>query len=77
MERKPIIAATDPVSDIGSIAEKNGYGYWCESDDVDNFTNCVNKMLSSDIGKMGEAGYQFFLNNYTVENTYNAIVSHL
>lgn len=76
MEKKPIIAATDPNCDTGSIAEQNGYGYWCPSNDVSAFTQCVDKMLASDLAKMGENGYQFYLNNYTIEHTYNAIMKH-
>ena len=76
IEKKPIIAATDPNSDTGSIAEENGYGYWCPSNDVDAFTKCVDRMLQSDMNQMGNNGYQFFLKNYTIENTYNAIVKH-
>lgn len=76
MEKKPIIAATDPNCDTGSIAETNGYGYWCPSNDVNAFTQCVNKMLQSDLNQMGENGYQFYLNNYTVDHTYNAIMKH-
>ena len=76
MEKKPIIAATDPNCDTGSIAEQNGYGYWCPSNDVNAFTQCVDKMLTSDLAQMGENGYQFYLNNYTIEHTYNAIMKH-
>lgn len=77
MEKKPIIAATDPNCDTGSIAEQNGYGYWCPSNDVSAFTQCVDKMLVSDLAQMGENGYQFYLNNYTVEHTYSQIVKHI
>ena len=76
MEKKPIIAATDPNCDTGSIAEENGYGYSCPSNDVSAFVYCVDKMLQSDIKQMGENGYNFFLNNYTVEHTYHAIMRH-
>lgn len=76
MEKKPIIAATDPNCDTGSIAEVNGYGCWCPSNDVSIFTQCVDKMLKSDIAQMGEKGYQYYLDNYTVEHTYNAIMKH-
>lgn len=76
MEKKPIIAATDLNCDTGSIAEANGYGYWCPSNDVRAFTECVDKMLKSDMVLMGEKGYQFYLNNYTVDHTYNAIMKH-
>lgn len=76
MEKKPIVAATDRNCDMGSIAEANGYGYWCPSNNVSAFTQCVDKMLKSDLVQMGENGYQFYLNNYTVEHTYNAIMKH-
>lgn len=76
MEKKPIIATTDLASDIGTIAEANGYGYWCPSNDVSAFTISVDRMLSSDLVKMGELGYQYYLNHYTVEHTYKAIISH-
>ncbi len=76
MEKKPIIAATDPNCDTGSIAEQNNYGFWCPSNEVNAFTQCVDKMLASDLSQMGENGYQFYLDNYTVDHTYNAIMKH-
>ena len=77
MERKPIIAATDPNCDTGTLAEENNYGFYCSSNSVDAFVKAVDKMLASDIKQMGENGYQFYLNNYTVEHTYNAVMKHV
>ena len=74
--RMPVICATDKNTDIGQIAEENGYGYWCESVKPENFTALVDKMLASDMIAMGECGYEFLKKNYLVENTYNAIMSH-
>ena len=76
MSRKPILACTDPNCDTGSIAEKNGYGIWAPSNDVNTFTEKLNKMINSDIKQMGENGYQFYLNNYTVQHTYNIIMKY-
>lgn len=77
--KMPIIAATDIHTDIGRIAEKNGYGYWCESVNPDNFTNYVNQFVDhpDKIKSMGEKGYQFLLNNYLIKHTYQAIIKHL
>lgn len=77
--KMPIIAATDLHTDIGRIAEENGYGYWCESVNPDNFTACVNQFVghSNKIKSMGEKGYQFLLNNYLIKHTYQAIIKHL
>lgn len=74
--RKPVVVATDPNCDMGPIAQDNGFGYWCESNDVKAFTECVNKMLASDIKAMGETGFKFLSENYLVENTYDAIMKH-
>ncbi|MBO4403655.1 MAG: glycosyltransferase family 4 protein [Bacteroidales bacterium] len=76
MEGKPVIAATDPNCDTGAIAERNGYGLWCPSNDAAAFTRCVDRMLASDIKAMGDAGYRYYLKNYTVTHTYNAIMNH-
>ncbi len=77
MEKKPIIAVTDPNCDTGTIAEKNGYGFYCPSNSVGAFVDVIDKMLQSDICTMGENGYQFYLDNYTTNHTYNTIMKHL
>lgn len=77
MEYKmPVICATDINTDIGRIAEKNGYGFWCESVKPEDFTALVDRMLLADRKAMGERGYQYLKENYTVENTYNTIMRH-
>ncbi len=75
--KMPIICATDRNTDIGRIAEENGYGFWCESVKPEDFTALVDKMLKSDRKAMGERGYEFLKQNYTVQNTYDAIMKHL
>ena len=78
MENKmPVICATDIHTDIGRIAEKNGYGYWCESVRPEDFSALVNKILCSDRLRMGNNGYRFLLSNYLVEHTYNVVVKHI
>jgi hypothetical protein len=75
--KMPVLCATDVNTDIGKIAEENGYGYWCESVKPEDFTALVDKMLASDMKAMGERGYEFLKQNYLVENTYYAIMRHL
>ena len=74
--KMPVICATDVNTDIGRIAEENGYGYWCESVNPKDFVSLVDKMLESDREAMGERGYQFLKDNYLVEHTYQAIMKH-
>ncbi|MBR5736514.1 MAG: glycosyltransferase family 4 protein [Bacteroidales bacterium] len=75
--KMPVLCATDPNTDIGTIAQDNGYGYWCESNSVDAFNSILDKMINSDRKAMGERGYQFLKDNYLVEHTYNAIMKHV
>ncbi|WP_270534750.1 glycosyltransferase family 4 protein [Parabacteroides johnsonii] len=77
MEHMPIIAVTDPNCDTGQLAEENGYGFYCLSNSVESFVKVIDKMLTSDIQQMGENGYRFFLDNYTVDHTYKAIMKHI
>lgn len=75
--KMPVVCATDVNTDIGKIAEDNGYGYWCESVKTEDFTALVDKVLAADRKAMGERGYEFLKQNYLVEHTYNAIMRHI
>jgi glycosyltransferase involved in cell wall biosynthesis len=75
--KMPVICATDPNCDMGRIAEENGYGYWCESNSVEAFTTILDRIIQADRQSMGEKGYQYLCENYTVENTFSTIISHI
>ena len=72
----PVLAATDPNSDIGTIARDNGFGFCCESNDVKGFEKAVNDFISADREQMGKKGWEFFKNNWAVENGYKIIMNH-
>lgn len=74
--KMPVIACTDPNCDTGSIAQENGFGFYAPSNDVNAFTQTVDKMLASNITAMGEKGYKFLKENYLIEHTYNQIMKH-
>lgn len=76
MQKKPIIACTDPNSDLGTIAAENGFGMCVPSNNVESFTAAVDDILNADVNAMGERAYQFFLDNYTTQHTYDAIMKH-
>lgn len=77
--RMPVLVATDEATDVGRIAEENGYGLWCRSNDVEGFTACIDRLAASPslVCEMGQRGYDYLRTNYLVENTYGAIMSHL
>lgn len=75
--RMPVLCATDPNTDMGRIAEGNGFGYWCESNSIESFSSILDKMIQAERKTMGEKGYEYLKNNYLVEHTYNAIMKHI
>ncbi|MBQ8308197.1 MAG: glycosyltransferase family 4 protein [Clostridia bacterium] len=74
----PVLACTDPNTDVGQVIEQGGFGWWCESNDVAAFDRCVNIAAN-----LSEDGYRVMQNNalgylkdnYSVENAYNVIMS--
>ncbi len=73
--KMPVIACTDPNTDIGKVAEEGGFGVWCESNNPENFTKAVDKLLCANLTEMGEAGYNYLLENYTSGKSANIILS--
>ena len=76
--KMPVLMATDINTDIGSIAQENGYGLWCENGDLDKFNSLLDTLTNnSDLrSQMGENGYKFLKENYTVDKSYEIIMGH-
>ena len=72
----PVIIATDPNTDMGTIAEENGFGYKCLSNDVEGFSQAVDKIINSNIEEMGKNAWEYLVKNYTVSTAYNIITRH-
>lgn len=73
----PVLAATDPNTDIGTIIENNGCGFKVLAGNQDEMQYKLNKLLSSDLKKLGENGKQLLLNEYTVDRSYGLIVEKM
>lgn len=63
----PVVVCTDKNTDIGTDAERNGYGLWCESVDPAEFASCVKKMNQADLQAMGSAARNYLVENFTAE----------
>lgn len=69
----PVLCVTDKNTDIGTIAEDNGFGRWCESVDVEAFENNVEAMLSLDLIEMGNRSWEYMSKNYNIDICYEII----
>lgn len=76
IDAQPVIVAADKVTDMGDIAEKNGFGFKCYSNDVNGFVQAVDKMINSDRKVMGMNAWNYFINNYTSEKGWEIINKH-
>lgn len=70
----PVLACTDPNTDIGKVVTDGGFGWWCESNSVDDFSACVEKALNADFTEMIEKEKKYLAEHYSVERVYKDIV---
>lgn len=69
----PVLACTDPNTDIGKVIVDAGFGWWCESNNIEGFKKAVQSAVEADIISMGENAYEYLLEHYTVEHGYKII----
>lgn len=72
----PVLASTDPNTDIGKVITEGGFGWWCESNSVQGFTKIVDSIGSSDLKAMGDNAYRVLNEKYSVRESYNIIANH-
>ncbi len=70
----PVLAATDPNTDIGKVIVEGGFGWWCESNDATAFSAAVKEAIAADASAMKEKELAYLHENYTVEKAYQTIV---
>lgn len=73
----PVLACTDPNTDIGKVIEEGGFGWWCESDDLMAFQSKVELACNSPMIEKGENAWKYLSNNYATEIGYRTIIGHL
>ena len=71
----PILACTDPNTDVGTVISEGGFGWWCESNSVEAFRKAVDTAMQSNLSQMGEKSMDYLLRYYTEKNGYHAILS--
>ncbi len=66
--RIPVLACTDPNTDIGKVIVNGEFGWWCESRSIEAFKTTIAEVLKADLDSMGETGYQYLGNHYCTES---------
>lgn len=66
----PVLACTDPNTDIGKVITEGGFGWWCESDDSQKFSEILKYSLVSDMSCMADLEFEYLNRNYSVKDAY-------
>lgn len=70
----PVLAVTDPNTDIGKVIVDGGFGWWCESNDIEEFGKKVKEACDSDREVMGDTAWEYLNKGYTAEKGYKIIM---
>ena len=73
----PVLAVTDPNTDVGEVCIKGGFGTWCEANDTALFSEKVAEMLAADLSSMGERGFEYLNEHYTARHEYDIIMARV
>lgn len=73
----PVLACTDPNTDIGEVIVEGGFGWWCESNDVEAFSKLMKEVTNSNLIQLGINGKKYLEDHYTVDNAYKIVAKSL
>ena len=73
----PVLAVTDPNTDIGKVIVDGGFGWWCESNDVVSFGELINQIETNDLVERGINGKEYLEKKYSVTMAYEIIAKRL
>jgi len=69
----PILACTDPNTDVGKVIADGGFGWWCESNDAAAFANMAVNIVkdAASAGELGKSAKSYLERYYSVSRIYN------
>lgn len=76
----PVIACTDPNTDIGEKIIEGDFGWWCESNDSSEFLRIVQDISAMDentLSAKGENGFEYLKENYDTKIAYGNIMTQI
>ena len=71
----PVLAVTDPNTDIGKVIVEGGFGWWCESDDAETVRRCITNVCEQDFTLYGAQAFYYMNTHYSVEITNKTVLS--
>lgn len=72
----PVLAVTDPNTDIGKVIVDGGFGWWCESNDVQAFCSYIDIIIPNEKTPIAELEWNYLINNYSSLKGYQISTNH-
>ena len=69
----PVLAVTDTNTDIGKVVTKGGFGWWCESNDVNDFCRTLDIIANASIEDMSDKEFNILQRDYSASKTAECI----
>ena len=70
----PVLACTDPNTDIGKVITDGGFGWWCESNSTNQFAVLIGRAVDADLTAAGEAAYRYLGEKYGCQTSYQTVI---
>ena len=71
----PVFACTDVNTDIGKVVVDGGFGWWCESGNVEAFSRKLSEVLNADVKSMAQAELQYLQENFSAAKAFDIIMN--
>lgn len=72
--RIPVLAVTDSNTDIGRVITEGNFGWWCESNNVNNFSDIIEIIMQARISPMKANSFSYLRDNYSSKKCFDIIM---
>ena len=69
----PVLACTDPNTDLGKVIVDGGFGWWCESNSTETFYQMVSSICSTELMVNKEMEFEYLRKYYSSNVSYSII----
>ena len=69
----PVLACTDPNTDIGKVIVDGGFGWWCESNSTDEFYRIIVSICNNELGIDRVVEHEYLKKHYSSTVSYSII----
>lgn len=70
----PVLAVTDQNTDVGKVIVDGGFGWQCESNNSEEFRNCIERLICLPTKQMGSIGFDYMNKYYCSKKVFEIIM---